>query len=80
MWPAKFPDLNPFDRYLWGTKKTKCIKIIPKLDELKHSICETITSTDVCELKLVSIFPSDLKFVKDQKGDILSTYHGSEFS
>jgi hypothetical protein len=44
------------------------------LVELKQNICETISSIEVSELKLVSIYSRDLKRVYEQKGDILSIY------
>jgi hypothetical protein len=54
MWPERYPDLNPCDFYLWGNFENKVYSNTPNtMDELKH-ICETITSVEVSELKLVS--------------------------
>jgi hypothetical protein len=65
LWPARSPDLNPFDFYLWGNLKDKIYSNDPHiLDELKQSIYETITSIKVSELKLESNnFSRDLKRV-----------------
>jgi inhibitor of nuclear factor kappa-B kinase subunit alpha len=55
LWPARSPDLNPCDFYLWESLKDKVYSSNPHtLDELKQSIHETITSVKVNELKLVS--------------------------
>jgi hypothetical protein len=53
--PARSPDLNPCDFYLWGNLKDKMYSNNPHtLIELKQSIRETISSIEVSELKLVS--------------------------
>jgi hypothetical protein len=55
LWLARSPDLNPCDIYLRGNLKDTVYSNNPHtLDELKQSICETITSVEVSELKLVS--------------------------
>jgi inhibitor of nuclear factor kappa-B kinase subunit alpha len=55
LWPARSPDLNPCDFYLWGNLKDKLYSNNPHtLVELKQSIRETISSVEVSELKLVS--------------------------
>jgi hypothetical protein len=55
LWPARSPDLNPCDFYLWGNLKNKVYSNNPRtLVELKQSIRETISSVEVSELKLVS--------------------------
>jgi inhibitor of nuclear factor kappa-B kinase subunit alpha len=55
LWPARSPDLNPCDFYLWGNIKDKVYSNNPHtLVELKQSIRETISSIEVSELKLVS--------------------------
>jgi hypothetical protein len=46
---------------MWGNLKNK--ENAHTLDELKQNICETTASIEVSELKLVSIFSRDLKFV-----------------
>jgi hypothetical protein len=54
-WPTRSPDLNPCDFYLWGNLKDKVHSYNPHtLAELKQSICKTISSIEVSELKLVS--------------------------
>jgi inhibitor of nuclear factor kappa-B kinase subunit alpha len=54
LWPARSPDLNPYDFYLWGNLKDKVYSNNPHtFVELKQSICETISSVEVSELKLV---------------------------
>jgi hypothetical protein len=43
LWPARFPDLNPCDFYLWVNVKDKAYSNNPHtLVELKQSIRETI--------------------------------------
>jgi hypothetical protein len=55
LWPARSPDLNPCDFYLWGDLKDKVYSNNPHtLVDLKQSIRETISSIEVSELKLVS--------------------------
>jgi hypothetical protein len=55
LWPARSPDQNPCDFYLWGNLKDKVYLNNPHtLVELKQSIQETITSIETSELKLVS--------------------------
>jgi inhibitor of nuclear factor kappa-B kinase subunit alpha len=55
LWPARSPDLNPCDFYPWVNLKDKVYSNnTHKLVELKQSICETISSIEVNELKLVS--------------------------
>jgi hypothetical protein len=55
LWPARSPDLNPCDFYLWGNLKDKVCSNNPHtLVELKQSIRETSSSIEVSELKLVS--------------------------
>jgi inhibitor of nuclear factor kappa-B kinase subunit alpha len=55
LWPARSPDLNPCDFYLWGNLKDKVYSSNPyTLVERKQSIRETISSIEVSELKLVS--------------------------
>jgi hypothetical protein len=55
LWPARSPDLNSCDFYLWGNLKDKVHANNPHtLVELKQSIRETISSIEVSELKLVS--------------------------
>jgi hypothetical protein len=55
LWPARSPDLNPCDFYLWGNLKDKVCSNNPHtLVELKQSVRETISSIEVSELKLVS--------------------------
>jgi hypothetical protein len=55
LWPARSPDLNACDFYLWGNLKDKVYSNnTHTLVELKQSIRETISSIEVCELKLVS--------------------------
>jgi inhibitor of nuclear factor kappa-B kinase subunit alpha len=55
LWPARSPDLNPCDFYLWGNLKDKVYSNNPHtLVEHKQSIRETISSIEVSELKLVS--------------------------
>jgi hypothetical protein len=49
LWPARSPDLNPCDFYLWGNLNNP-----HTLVELKQSICETISSIKAGELKLMS--------------------------
>jgi inhibitor of nuclear factor kappa-B kinase subunit alpha len=54
-WPARSPDLNPCDFYLWGYLKDKVYSNNPHtMDELKKNIHEIIASIEVNELKLVS--------------------------
>jgi inhibitor of nuclear factor kappa-B kinase subunit alpha len=55
LWPARSPDLDPCDFYLWGNLKDKAYSNNPHtLVELKQSIRETISSIEVSEPKLVS--------------------------
>jgi inhibitor of nuclear factor kappa-B kinase subunit alpha len=55
LWPARSPDLNPCDFYLWGNLKDKVYSSNPHtLVELKQSIHETVSSIKVSKLKLVS--------------------------
>jgi hypothetical protein len=55
LWPARSPDLNPCDFYLWGNLKDRVYSNNPHtLVELKQSIRETISHIEVSELKLVS--------------------------
>jgi hypothetical protein len=55
LWPARSPDLNPYDFYLLGNLKDEVYSSNPHtLVELKQSIRETISSIEVSELKLVS--------------------------
>jgi inhibitor of nuclear factor kappa-B kinase subunit alpha len=55
MWPARSPDLNPCDFYLWGNLKDKVYSSNPhSLVGFKQSIRATISSIEVSELKLVS--------------------------
>jgi hypothetical protein len=55
LWPARSPDLNSCDFYLWGNLKDKVYSNNPQtLVKLKQSIRETILSIEVSELKLVS--------------------------
>jgi inhibitor of nuclear factor kappa-B kinase subunit alpha len=55
LWPARSPDLNPCDFYLWGNLRDKMYSNnTHSLVELKQSIRETISSIEVSELKLVS--------------------------
>jgi hypothetical protein len=55
LWPARSPDFNPCDIYLWGNLKDKVYSNNPHtLVELKQSIREAISSVEVSELKLVS--------------------------
>jgi hypothetical protein len=55
--PARSPDLNPCDFYLWANLKDKVYSNNPHtLVELKQSIRETISSIEVSELKLESNF------------------------
>jgi hypothetical protein len=55
LWPARFPDINPRDFYLWGNIKDKVYSTNNHtLVKLKQSIRETISSIEVSELKLVS--------------------------
>jgi hypothetical protein len=56
LWPARSPDSNSCDFYLWGNLKDKVYSNNPPtLGELKQSIRETITSIEASELKLVSL-------------------------
>jgi hypothetical protein len=53
LWPARFPDLNPSDFYLWGNVKNKVYSDNYRvLNKLKFNICETIAF--VSELEVVS--------------------------
>jgi hypothetical protein len=53
--PARSPDLNPCDFYLWGNLKYKVYSNNPHtLVELKQNSRETISSIEGSELKLVS--------------------------
>jgi inhibitor of nuclear factor kappa-B kinase subunit alpha len=55
LWPARSPDLNPCDFFLWGNLKDKVYSNNSHtLVELKQSIRETILSIEISELKLVS--------------------------
>jgi hypothetical protein len=55
LWPARSPNLNLFDFYLWRNLKDKVYSNNPHtLVELKQSIRETISSIEVSDLKLVS--------------------------
>jgi hypothetical protein len=55
LWPARSPNINPCDFYLRGNLKDKVYSNNPHtLVELKQIIRETISSTEVSELKLVS--------------------------
>jgi hypothetical protein len=55
LWPARSPDLNTCDFYLWGNPKDKVYSNNPHtLVELKQRIRETISSIEVSELELVS--------------------------
>jgi inhibitor of nuclear factor kappa-B kinase subunit alpha len=55
LWPARSPDLNPCDFYLWGNLKDKVYSNNPHtLVELKQCIRETISSIEVSKQKLVS--------------------------
>ena len=49
MWPARSPDLNPCDYFLWGYLKSKVYRPIPKtIEELKANIvreCKNIDKT-----------------------------------
>jgi hypothetical protein len=55
LWPERSPDLNLCDFYLWVNLKDKVYSNNPHiLVELRQSICETILSIEVSELKLVS--------------------------
>jgi inhibitor of nuclear factor kappa-B kinase subunit alpha len=55
LWPARSPDLNPCDFYLWENLKDNVYSNNPHtFVEIKQSIRETISSIEVSELKLVS--------------------------
>ena len=42
-WPARSPDMTPYDFYLWGRLKNAVYKTNPRtLEELKHNIREEI--------------------------------------
>lgn len=51
--PARCPDLNPCDVYLWKNPEDKmCSNNLHTLDELKY-ICETVTVIRVSEIKVI---------------------------
>jgi hypothetical protein len=55
LWPARSPDLNSCNFYLWGNLKDKVYSNNPHtLVEHKQRIRETISSIEVSELTLVS--------------------------
>jgi hypothetical protein len=55
LWPARSPDLNPCDFYLWVNLKDKVYSNNPHtLVGLRQSIRETISSIEFSELKLLS--------------------------
>jgi inhibitor of nuclear factor kappa-B kinase subunit alpha len=55
LWPARSPDLNPCDFYLWGNLKDKVYSNnLHTLVELKQRIRKIISSIEVSELKLES--------------------------
>jgi hypothetical protein len=78
-WPARFPDLCPC-KFISGNLKEKGHQNNPHtLNELRHSICETITSVEVSRLKLASIKISrHLQFDFEQKRDILIIYYAGK--
>jgi hypothetical protein len=80
LWPARSPDLHPYDFYLWVDLKSEVYSNNPHIfDELKHSICKTITSLKISELELMSVLSRDFKLVYKQKGDIFSIYCDDKF-
>jgi inhibitor of nuclear factor kappa-B kinase subunit alpha len=55
LWPARSPDLNPCDFYLWGNLKDKVYSNNPyTLVELKQRIRETSSSIQISEMNLAS--------------------------
>jgi hypothetical protein len=80
LWPARSPDLYPYDFYLWVDLKSEVYSNNPHtFDELKHSICKTITPLKISEFRLLSILSRDLKLVYKQKEDVLSIYYEDKF-
>jgi hypothetical protein len=61
LWPAKSPDVNPCDFYLWENLKDKVYSNNP------HTLDKTITSLEVNKLKLVSMFSRDMKFYNSRR-------------
>ena len=54
LWPACFPDMTPWDFYLWGRLKNAVYKTNPcTLEELKHNICDKINNINREELQRV---------------------------
>jgi hypothetical protein len=69
LWPARTPDENHCDFYLWGNLKDKVYSNNPHtLVELKQSIRETVSSIEVSELKLKSnnIFKRLEAFIREE--------------
>jgi hypothetical protein len=55
LWSARSPDLNPRDSDLLGNWKDEVYSnSLCTFAEVKHDVFETVTSTEVSELKLVS--------------------------
>jgi hypothetical protein len=48
LWPARSPDLNPGDFYLWGNQKNNVyFNNLNMSNKLKHNDCETVTYFEV---------------------------------
>jgi inhibitor of nuclear factor kappa-B kinase subunit alpha len=54
LWPARSPDLNPCDFYLWGNLKQKVYKTNPHtIEELKENIRNEVSAISPSELQRV---------------------------
>ena len=70
MWPARSPDLNPCDYFLWGHLKSVVYNPLPKtIDELKVNIEREIKKIDVQTLEsLFSNLSKRCHFLISAKG------------
>jgi hypothetical protein len=54
IWPARSPDLNPYDLLYWGRLKDNVYDNNPSTEELKENICREITNIPGEQLKKVN--------------------------
>jgi hypothetical protein len=69
-WPARSPDLNPCDNFLWGYLKDRVYKPLPKtLDDLKVNIEREIINIKQDVLKSTFLnFRKILNLIIEAKG------------
>jgi inhibitor of nuclear factor kappa-B kinase subunit alpha len=55
LWPARSPDLNPCDFYLWGNLKQKVYKTNPNtIEEPKENIRNEVSAISPGELRVIT--------------------------